>query len=125
MANDSIPQLSLESSSRLNGELFCSKVELANAQDLSSIQFALRWNSEKIAFQHFNIIDPQLLGSNFGIDDTHRGVLYFSKKNETQFSTARQSLFEHRPHVLRGTSPCQSAGKTGNDAVAKTLRKPR
>jgi hypothetical protein len=94
VANDSIPQLSLESSNRLNGELFCSKVELANAQDLSTIQFALRWNSDKIAFQHFNIIDPQLLSSNFGIDDVNRGVLYFSKKNETKFSTPRQSLFE-------------------------------
>ena len=38
---------------------------------------------------------------------------------------ARQSLFEHCPHVLRGTSPCRSAGKTGDDAVARTLRKPR
>lgn len=57
----------------------------------------------------------------------HAGRLRRHSRSESMRhdGAARQSLFEHRPHVLRGTSPCQSAGKTGNDAVAKTLRKPR
>lgn len=94
LANDSIPQLSLESSSRLNGESFCSKVELANAQDLSKIQFALRWNNEKIAFRSVKLLDPQLQEANLDVRDAQFGVLRFSRSEALVLSTDRQSLFE-------------------------------
>lgn len=93
-ANDSIPQLSLESSSRLNGEAFCSKVELSNAQDLSKIQFALRWNTEKMVFQHFKSIAPQIQAVHIDASDAHAGLLRFSKNDAFKSSAPRQALFE-------------------------------
>lgn len=82
------------SASVVSGEIFCSKVDIANVKDLTGVQFALRWNPEQLSYLTLKYGGTDITNTNFNLTDTKLGLIRFSKTYTPGISVTRNTLFE-------------------------------
>lgn len=93
-ANTDKISLIVASSSVVSGEVFCSKVDIANVKDLTGVQFALRWNPEQLSYLTLKYGGADITNNNFNLTDTKLGLIRFSKTYTPGISVTRNTLFE-------------------------------
>ena len=94
IGNSSAVSLVISGASVVSGEVFCSKVDITNVQDLSAVQFAIRWNPEKLSYLTLKYGDDQINNSNFNLIDTQLGLIRFAKNYTPGINVTRKTLFE-------------------------------
>lgn len=90
------PSLRVQSKIANTGEVFCTPVIADGFQQLSGLQFGLRWDSQALTFQRINYTKPNIIDlSAFGLGNVANGELRFVKvfsPNAVAFSG--ETLFE-------------------------------
>lgn len=90
------PSLLVPSNFAKTGEVFCTPVIADGFQQLSGLQFGLRWDSQALTFQRINYTKPNIVDlSTFGLGNVANGELRFVKFfSPSPVAFSGETLFE-------------------------------
>lgn len=90
------PSLLVQSTIANRGEVFCTPVIADGFQQLSGLQFGLRWDPQALTFQKINYTKPNIVDlSTFGLGNVAKGELRFVKVfSPSPVAFSGETLFE-------------------------------